>query len=200
MRYSYAWRASPTSYQVRWRHGVDAGRLHPPRRTRVPYLVSDAAGTFSKVEGLLTELRRGRLRRLVLVEEGAAASFRPPSFAVHFGERGSIPWIDPTMAVTGHTTTLRPPNFLVLDGYRGQAKIGSKITVVGRIGLCVLDDIVQNGPPWPRIDASASRFTGASISGLVVGAMGCFIFGLYLRRWLIDRKALAGTPPPDMIA
>ncbi|MHC4249627.1 MAG: hypothetical protein ACYS9X_10920 [Planctomycetota bacterium] len=32
--------------------------------------------------------------------------------------------------------------------------------------------------------------TGASIAGLVVGAMGVFIFGLYLRRWLGDRKAL----------
>jgi hypothetical protein len=40
----------------------------------------------------------------------------------------------------------------------------------------------------------------ASASGLVVGAMGCFIFGLYLRRWLGERKALAGEPQRDMIA
>ncbi|MHC5054373.1 MAG: hypothetical protein ACYTKD_06610 [Planctomycetota bacterium] len=51
-----------------------------------------------------------------------------------------------------------------------------------------------------RILEGASRLTGTSIAGLVVGAMGCFIFGLYLRRWLIDRKALASQPGQDMIA
>ena len=40
----------------------------------------------------------------------------------------------------------------------------------------------------------------AAAPGFVVGAMGCLIFGLYLRRWLIDRKALAGQPQRDMIA
>ena len=50
------------------------------------------------------------------------------------------------------------------------------------------------------VDTTASRFHGASIAGLVVGAMGCFIFGLYLRRWLRERKALASEPQEDMIA
>jgi len=39
------------------------------------------------------------------------------------------------------------------------------------------------------IDARKSRFHPASVAGIVVGAMGCFIFGLYLRRWLRDRKS-----------
>ena len=47
--------------------------------------------------------------------------------------------------------------------------------------------------------ASASRFTGASVAGLLVGAMGAFIFGLYLRRWLVERNALASQPGQDMI-
>jgi len=51
-----------------------------------------------------------------------------------------------------------------------------------------------------RVNATASRFHGASIAGFVVGAMGCFIFGLYLRRWLRERKALASEPSGDMIA
>jgi hypothetical protein len=51
-----------------------------------------------------------------------------------------------------------------------------------------------------HIDTAASRLCPASIPALVVGAMGCFIFGLYLRRWLIDRKALASQPGQDMIA
>ncbi|MHC4248687.1 MAG: hypothetical protein ACYS9X_06115 [Planctomycetota bacterium] len=50
------------------------------------------------------------------------------------------------------------------------------------------------------VDPTRSRFTGVSVAGLVVGAMGVFIFGLYLRRWLIERKALAGQPGQDMIA
>jgi hypothetical protein len=38
-------------------------------------------------------------------------------------------------------------------------------------------------------DKSKSRLTGASVAGLVVGAMGVFIFGLYLRAWMRERKA-----------
>jgi hypothetical protein len=44
------------------------------------------------------------------------------------------------------------------------------------------------------------RFHPASVAGIVVGAMGVFIFGLYLRRWLRERKALAREPQRDMIA
>jgi len=55
------------------------------------------------------------------------------------------------------------------------------------------------GPKY-LIDATASRFRPASIAGLVVGVVGCFLFGMYLRRWLRERKALVGEPPQDMIA
>ena len=55
-------------------------------------------------------------------------------------------------------------------------------------------------PSFPVIDATFSRWHGASVAGLFVGAMGCFIFGLYLRRWLRERKALASQPEQDMIA
>ncbi len=41
------------------------------------------------------------------------------------------------------------------------------------------------------LDTTASRFHPASIGGLIVGAMGCFIFGLYLRAWLRERRAAA---------
>jgi hypothetical protein len=39
--------------------------------------------------------------------------------------------------------------------------------------------------------AGVSRFHSASVGGLIVGAMGCFIFGLYLRWWLRERRATA---------
>jgi hypothetical protein len=37
-------------------------------------------------------------------------------------------------------------------------------------------------------DIGASRWTGASVAGLVVGAMGVFVFALHLRRWLRVRR------------
>jgi len=51
-----------------------------------------------------------------------------------------------------------------------------------------------------QIDARRSPFHPASVAGLVVGAMGCFVFGLYLRAWRRERKALASEPQQDMIA
>ena len=41
--------------------------------------------------------------------------------------------------------------------------------------------------------AAASRFHEASLAGLVVGAMGIFIFGLYLRSYLRERRATLTT-------
>ena len=35
---------------------------------------------------------------------------------------------------------------------------------------------------------TASRFTGASVAGLVVGAMGVFVFTVALRHWLWERR------------
>jgi len=39
------------------------------------------------------------------------------------------------------------------------------------------------------VDTTRSRFTGASIAGLVVGAMGVFVFTVALRHWLNERRA-----------
>ncbi|MHC4247894.1 MAG: hypothetical protein ACYS9X_02075 [Planctomycetota bacterium] len=44
---------------------------------------------------------------------------------------------------------------------------------------------------YPAVDPHARRPAAETIAGLVVGAMGCFVFGLYLRRWLGERKAVA---------
>jgi hypothetical protein len=38
-----------------------------------------------------------------------------------------------------------------------------------------------------KLDTNASRFYPASVAGLVVGAMGLFVFGLYLRSWLVAK-------------
>ncbi|MHC4250544.1 MAG: hypothetical protein ACYS9X_15555 [Planctomycetota bacterium] len=39
----------------------------------------------------------------------------------------------------------------------------------------------------PILHTTASRLTGESVAGLIVGAMGIFIFSMYLRRWLRER-------------
>jgi len=39
------------------------------------------------------------------------------------------------------------------------------------------------------VDTTASRFHPASVAGVVGGAMGAFVFGLYLRRWVKERRA-----------
>ncbi|MHC4200654.1 MAG: hypothetical protein ACYSU0_11735 [Planctomycetota bacterium] len=43
--------------------------------------------------------------------------------------------------------------------------------------------VVLNG-----IDVTSSRLTGASVAGLVVGAMGVFVFTVALRHWLGERR------------
>ena len=48
---------------------------------------------------------------------------------------------------------------------------------------------------------TASRFTGASIAGLVVGAMGVFVFTVALRHWLRERRKFREQAcPPDRTA
>jgi len=45
------------------------------------------------------------------------------------------------------------------------------------------------GSPECAVDTTASRFHPASIGGLVVGAMGVFVFAVYMREWLRARRA-----------
>jgi hypothetical protein len=71
--------------------------------------------------------------------------------------------------------------------------------VTGRLLTGVRNDKGRISGALPYLVADG-RLTGASGAGIVVGAMGCFIFGLYLRGWLRERKALASQPRQDMIA
>jgi hypothetical protein len=129
--------------------------------------------------------------RLRGVPEGGQRSyeFAPGSgdFLAHFS--------DPEVDAVGFT--------VVFEDARKVPATGRVQSVHGRIvrGRSVLvrtpsDDAIN----FFLVDTARGRFTGASVAGLVVGAMGCFIFGLYLRAWLRERKALAGEPQRDMIA
>ena len=67
-------------------------------------------------------------------------------------------------------------------------RTGDKLSAHGRfVGLY---STVDGRFGW-RIHAMSSRFTGASIAGLVVGAMGVFVFSVALRHWLNQRRAAA---------
>jgi len=59
-----------------------------------------------------------------------------------------------------------------------------EVTFVGRIETGGLNALAAG-----YVNVMSSRFHPASLAGIVVGAMGCFIFGLYLRRWLREKKA-----------
>ena len=60
----------------------------------------------------------------------------------------------------------------------------------------VFTDIRGLGPVVIVIDPTASPWTGASIAGLVVGAMGVFVFSVALRHWLREHRAAVAQAAP----
>ncbi|MHC4247606.1 MAG: hypothetical protein ACYS9X_00615 [Planctomycetota bacterium] len=79
----------------------------------------------------------------------------------------------------------------------------SLVSSIAQVEGCTGDVLVRFSgfpPSSGALDPSSSQVLPRSVAGLVVGAMGCFIFGLYLRRWLRERKALASQPGVDMTA
>ncbi len=69
---------------------------------------------------------------------------------------------------------------------------GAKNREVEFVGRFIRHDGLPGGSETPLqhvvVDTTASRFTGASIAGLVVGAMGVFVFAVALRHWLGERR------------
>ena len=59
-----------------------------------------------------------------------------------------------------------------------------ELVFVGRVRVSFF-----RGKLWSvKVDTTASRFHGASVGGLVVGAMGVFVFAVALRHWLGERR------------
>ena len=83
--------------------------------------------------------------------------------------------------------------------YRSARGGGLPETMTGRVNLREIEPEDDELAPSPDArfclvtTLPASRFHPASIAGLVVGVMGVFIFGLYLRRWLREREATLTT-------
>jgi len=65
-------------------------------------------------------------------------------------------------------------------------KVGTPMEIRGRLAVHESWSSIPTVSLY--VDATRSRWTGASVAGLVVGAMGVFIFALHLRRWLRVRR------------
>ncbi|MHC4250001.1 MAG: hypothetical protein ACYS9X_12810 [Planctomycetota bacterium] len=80
--------------------------------------------------------------------------------------------------------------------------IGSDEAFAGRVSMSEFRyipayyDYLPSEVPLPELDATRSRWHPASIAGLAVGAMGVFIFALYLRRWLRRRGRVPSPEEP----
>jgi hypothetical protein len=114
---------------------------------------------------------------------------------------GHAAWVDRYVALRGIVTPGEPDAMADLVRSSGGQ---STIVVRGKgsalaAGECVVNGRVVDlsyssqlgGPPTFRmlgVNPALSRFTGASIAGLVVGAMGVFVFTVALRHWLGERR------------
>jgi hypothetical protein len=177
MKFSYAWDASP----------YDLWKALP--RCTVGYIDMDSVEVFrtrSDIDGPYVRLR------------GTVT------------ETGTMPWLEGEYAelnaamvdaVTGTSSVivlddLHGRDFAVVavvSGEDEQLKPGHRAELVGRVRYSPHHSRYVPGQSWmPRVFClPLTRFTGESIAGLVVGAMGVFIFGLYLRRWVRERKTAA---------
>ncbi|MHC5056349.1 MAG: hypothetical protein ACYTKD_16745 [Planctomycetota bacterium] len=68
--------------------------------------------------------------------------------------------------------------------------VGQSVSLRGRVDLMMFESVPRG---FLFCDTTRSRWTGASVAGLVVGAMGVVIFTLHLRRWLSVRRGPAGS-------
>jgi hypothetical protein len=80
-----------------------------------------------------------------------------------------------------------------IPGY-AERNDGGRVTVRGRT---TFPDESRRHQSDPGIILGESRFTGESVAGLVVGAMGALVFALYLRGWLRARRALQHAIQPQ---
>jgi hypothetical protein len=82
--------------------------------------------------------------------------------------------------------------FLVLLAKRGIPNDERKRWVPGRLWMDVDGRVGLDARVFGysfNFEVGSARLTGESIAGLVVAAMGVFVFGLYLRSYMAQRKA-----------
>jgi hypothetical protein len=109
-------------------------------------------------------------------------------------EKGEFRWI-PTVTLKPVDTPDDLPNYALEQVFVPSTQpftTGEEVVLSGRVLLLASGASLaeRHSCYWYLIiDTRISRFHLASVAGLVVGAMGVFVFGLYLRRWVKERGA-----------
>ncbi|MHC5057123.1 MAG: hypothetical protein ACYTKD_20795 [Planctomycetota bacterium] len=171
MRFSYCWRIRVREIaRYEWQ-----ARPGPPLSSSYQDSFVEVNGTVHDVWRHTSQHRRRMASGRFLPCEYISVSFEPPGRVTHAG------------------LAMLAPSATPLER-------GSKATVRGRVDA--FETVLSEGDVEFRyfLDGTRGRLNHTSIAGLVVGAMGVFIFGLYLRAWLRERKALASQPGRDMIS
>ncbi len=160
MTYSYAWSTTPEDVADRFeqRH---AARLKLPNRTR-----------------------RGTCDFAELIQPYLAVRGTISMDYYRMGET-----VDGHFSLSGQEQFARGDLNVVLAADAKVGDFGVERTYLGRL-RCVkgAGGIGREPCASVMLDTAASRFTGASIAGLVVGAMGVFVFTVALRHWLGERR------------
>jgi hypothetical protein len=169
MRYSYAWEVTPRTM-------LESGTTP---------LEGPWAGRYVSVFGrfaMLTSENGGSSRGFIVEDTADLSPLEAPRFALSVR-----PNQIPALPKPGEYT------FGPVRAWKGRMSSENRIVRIdSKTGRADHEECTM-------LDMWVSRFHGASIAGLIVGAMGVFIFGLYLRSWLRERKTLACEPPQDMI-
>ena len=109
-----------------------------------------------------------QVRGEVVPLPGEPITDRPNVDEVLFVSRLALPVHHEAVLLRAHKSDI--PLQLCTSSWRGRVSAGGDSDVV-------------------TVDTTASRFHGGSIAGLVVGAMGVFVFAVALRHWLGERRA-----------
>ncbi len=160
MRYSYCWEIAPEDI-ASWRFSETSRGF--------------AMGRFIRLRGALNgpafDLPNGTVEA-VLYDPETGEPFAGIRFVGHSAD--SNWWV--TDSTGRHIYLERGPQHVL------HAKADT--TFSGR----ERGEVTDTGLVRTFLDTTASRFTGASIAGLVVGAMGVFVFTVALRHWLGERR------------
>jgi len=115
------------------------------------------------------------------------ASVPAPIMMIGIGGASAVAmgWVDVSDGGTILLRILVPPSRVSPYG------MGQDVTFHGRLVLSEFWWVGVVGIAPLSLDSTAGRWHPASVGGLVVGAMGALVFGLYLRSWLRARRTHA---------
>jgi hypothetical protein len=161
MRYSYAWKVTPSEMPNHEEHF---------KKTPVPFLPRWRDGLVSRYVRTEGTVRESRVDPFDFMGQDRWV----------FNPKGMVwVWDGQETAYVRH------------EGKPSKFSVGEHVTFVGRVERVDHYVVGMDAPFRRQyiVDTTASRFTWQSITGLVVGAMGVFGFAVYLRTWVKGRRA-----------